>query len=247
MKMDGNRKVIGLAVCLATTMHLLLFLVVRPANGNGLSGAPVPPTTYYLAHSGDTARSGQSRTVWSPVLFSLPSELGFSHDLLEERPHTGLTFKQPNDKESFLHVDGASTDDTLEINTDELLVTSGGLGAPRPPVSAVSVADDRRPAPRRVYMAPELKERLMGGIVLPPELNRRGAGDAAWEVRADLRVSEQGTIHHVLFEQPLSEESLNLAVLRLLYGLRFKAGEGPVDGRIEIYSPEATPDGGATP
>lgn len=242
MKIDGNRKVIGLAVGLAVVMHLLLFLVIRPAYGNALSGTRVPPETYYLAHSAESVQSGQTRPVWSPVLFSLPSKMGFSHELLKERPRTGLTFKQPNDKERFLYVDGAPNDDVPEINPDELLLTSGGLGAPRPPAAAVSMAAPR-PAPHRVYMAPELMARLMGGVVLPPELNRRGEGDAAWEVHADLRVSEQGTVQHVLFEQPLSEESLNLEVLRLLHGLRFKAGEGAVDGRVEIYSPEASPDG----
>jgi hypothetical protein len=247
VKKFGNRKVIGLAVCCSVTMHLLLFLVVRPASGNGLGGAPVPPETYYLARSSDSARSGQLRSVWSPVLFSLPSEMGFSHDLLNERPRTSLTFKQPNDKESFLHVDGAPNEDSLKINPAELLLISSGLGVLRPPARAVSAEDDRHLAPRRVYMAPELKERLMGGIVLPPELNLRGEGDAAWEIHADLRVSERGTIEYVLFEKPLSEETLNRAVLRLLYGLRFKSGVDPVDGRIEIYSPETTPSGEVTP
>ena len=247
MKLSGDRKVVGLAVFVAITMHLLLFLIVHPVNGNGLAGARVPPETYYRVGSSEGDTSGSIRSIWSPVLFSLPSKVGFSQDLLNERPRTSLTFRQPNDKERFLDVTGTPHDAKAEVDPAKLLVVSGGLGTLRPPPSAAPISTVSKPAPRRVYIAPELKERLMGGIVLPPELNRRGADDAAWEVRADLRVSEQGILEHVLLEQPLEDESLNRSVLRLLHSLRFKAGDQSVDGRIEIYSPEAASDGSVTP
>ena len=87
----------------------------------------------------------------------------------------------------------------------------------------------------RVVLAPELKTRLVGGIVLPPELN--GSVETPWEVHASVSVSEQGSVSHILLEQPLESPERNQQVLRLLYSLRFKAGD-PVESGIDIYSPE---------
>lgn len=244
MKNAGKRHAIELAVSLAVMMHLLLFMAIRPASGDGLAGAPVPPETHYLAHqSGSVPAQGSDiRTVWSPVLFSLPSKMGFSRDLLQEKLHTRLTFRQPDETESFLDVNLASRDAGAEVIPQELMLTAGRRAAPRPPSSVYHVGT--RPAPHRVYIAPELKERLVGGVVLPPELNQRG--DAAWEVRADMSISKYGAIRHVFLEQPLEAAPLNQALIQLLHGLHFKSGEGPVDGRIEIYSSEAVRDEGAS-
>ena len=258
MKNAGKRRAIGLAVCLAVMMHLLLFMGIRPASGDGLAGTPVSPRTHYLANpSGPLPAHGSDiRTVWSPVLFSLPSEMGFSRDLLREKLHTRLTFKQPPETESFLEIDpalvlhGSSAPNGSRalsilrseagstrpsLIPQELMFTGMGKAAPRLP-SRVLHPPENRPAPRRVYMVPELKDRLVGGVVLPPELNKKG--DAAWEIHADISISRQGAVRHVFLEQPLEAAGLNEAIIHLLYGLRFKPGDGPVEGRIEIYSPE---------
>ncbi|MEN8254619.1 MAG: hypothetical protein ABFR33_04030 [Verrucomicrobiota bacterium] len=245
MKNAGKRRVVGLAVCLSVMMHLLLFMAIRPANGDGLVGTPVSPETHYLANpSGPLPVHGSDiRTVWSPVLFSLPSEMGFSRDLLQEKLHTRLTFKQPPETESFLEIDPAlvlhssskAGSALPSLVPRELMLTGMGKAAPRLPSRALRPLENR-PAPRRVYMVPELKDRLVGGVVLPPELNKKG--DAAWEVRADISISRQGAVRHVFLEQPLEAAGLNQAIIHLLHGLRFKPGDGPVEGRIEIYSPE---------
>lgn len=246
MKSTKKRRAIGLAVGLAVAMHLLLFIVVRPVNGSGLSGALVPPETHYLAPpSGSVPEPGiDIRTVWSPLLFSLPSEMGFSRDLLQEKLRTRLTFRQSDATESFLEVDLASRKVGEELVSQELLVAAGRKMAPHPPSSASRLLENQ-PAPRRVYVDPELKARLVGGVVLPPELNM--PVDAAWEIHADMRISKQGTVQHVFLEQPLEAASLNQAIIRLLHGLGFKSGDGPVEGRIEIYSPGAAPGEGENP
>lgn len=246
MKNAGKRHVIELAVSLAVMMHLLLFMAIRPANGGGLTGAPVPPETHYLASpSGPGSAEGSDiRTIWSPVLFSLPSEMGFSRDLLQEKLRTRLTFRQPDETERFLDVDPALRGAGAVVVPPELTLTAGRRTAPRPP-SVVFHPMENRPAPRRVYVDPELKKRLVGGIVLPPELNRKG--DAAWEIHADISISTQGAVRHVFLEQPLEAPPLNHAIIQLLHGLRFKSGDGPVEGRIEIYSSDAATGEGARP
>jgi len=245
LKNAGKRHAIELAVSLAVMMHLLLFMAIRPANGDGLEGTPVSPETHYLSNSSGPlpAHGSDIRTIWSPVLFSLPSEMGFSRDLLQEKLRTRLIFKQPDETENFLKIDLASRNVGAEAIPWELMLAAGGNAAPRPP-SRASLPLGNRPAPRRVYVAPGLKARLVGGVVLPPELNKKG--DAAWEIHADIAVSKQGVVQHVFLEQPLEVAPLNQAIIRLLNGLRFKAGDGPVEGRIEIYSPEPASTEGAS-
>jgi hypothetical protein len=239
-----KRRAIELAACLSVLMHLLLFMAVRPSNGSALSGIPVPPETHYLAKpAGNLPRAGSNiRTLWSPVLFSLPSEMGFSRDLLNENLRTRLTFSQQVESEQFLKVDPVLRDTGPQVVPQDLMVTAGAEPAPRLPQDSFQTLD-KRPAARRVYVAPELKERLVGGVVLPPALNKDVA--APWEVRADVSISKQGAVRHVFLDRPLESAPLNRQVLQLLYGLRFSPGTGPVEGSIEIYSPETTPTAGA--
>jgi hypothetical protein len=181
------------------------------------------------------------RTVWSPVLFSLPSELGFSSDIIQEKLRARLTFRQPDNTESYLEVNPFARDARTLIAPEELMVTAGESTAPQPPSGLPGRGEDRLP-PRRVYVTPRLKERLVGGIVLPPELNRPDG--TAWEARADVVVSEEGFVRNVFLEQPLEAASVQQSLVRLLYGLRFRPEKEPVSGRIEIYSPGPPHSGG---
>ena len=170
--------------------------------------------------------------------------MGFSRILLQEKLHTRLTFRQPDEPESFLEVEPTSRYAGANAIPQELMFTVGENAAPRPP-SGTSLPQGKPPAPRRrVYVAPELKARLVGEVVLPPVLNEDA--ETAWEVRADISVSKQGVVQHVFLEQPLEAAPRNQAIIQLLHGLRFESGGGPVEGRIEIYSPEAVPGEGAS-
>jgi hypothetical protein len=223
-------------------MHLLLFMAVRPSKGNGLGGMLVAPETRYLTQASSTlplAGSGV-RTTWSPVLFSLPSKMGFSRDLLEEQLQTPTTHSPKVELESFLELDPVSRNTDAQIIPKELMLTAGGGKAPQLPVDTFT-SPAKGFSSRRVYMVPGLQERLLGGVVLPPELNKPAA--TPWEVRADVSISKQGTVRHVFLEHPLESTRLNRDVIQLLYGLHFKSGDGPIEGSIEIYSSEATVDG----
>ncbi|MDH3346060.1 MAG: hypothetical protein OEL75_02635, partial [Kiritimatiellaceae bacterium] len=130
------------------------------------------------------------------------------------------------------------------VSSQLLMLTATDRTGPRHPGEGLKT-EVERPFARRVYVAPELKERLEGGIVLPPELNMES--DTAWEARAAISISGDGLVKHVFLDQPLESTELNQQVLRLLYGLHFKVGELPVEGRIEIYSPESSSGGDLQP
>lgn len=226
------------AAFFAVLLHVALFVLIRPATSNGLSGTPVAPNTSYLARGdGRSVPMGgvDVRVMASPVLFSLPSSMGFSRELLTQDVRTPLIFSQPVESEQFLEV--GLVRKNAELDARQLMLTTQVPRSPELPEDVFQTSE-KRLAARRVTLAPELKERMVGGVVLPPELNQEVS--KAWGVRAQISVSEQGKVRHVFLDEPLESAPMNMRILQLLHSLKFNAGE-PVDGMVEIYSPESTP------
>jgi len=233
-----------LAVGTAVLMHALLFLTVLPSNGLIVGTARLPPATRYAASSA-VAEADQNvvRITKSPVVFALPSASGFSQVLSDNDVQTRKTFMQPQVRsEHFLEVAPAALDVGDPFDPRELMISTGSR---EPQLPAVGPAVQKSiPPARRVTLSPQLKSRLVGGIVLPPELNR--TVEKPWMVRATLGISEQGAVEQVLLDQPLETQALNQQVIRVLRGLRFKPGAAAY-GSVEIYSPDASVEAGRTP
>lgn len=242
MTLAPNRG-IALAALAALAFHALLFLAAPPSGGNGVEGILVAPKTHYLVQLEQSLSMTGSdiRTVKSPVVFSLPSGVGFSRALLENDVATPLnTFSRPEQSESFLEVDPEPLAEQDQLVPRALMLTGGEPGAPSVPSDDYQTVAEH-PSANRVTIAPELRNRLLGGVVLPPVLNQEV--EKPWEAKALISVSEAGTVEHVFLEKPLGQVQLNQEVLQLLYGLRFKAGES-AEGEIGIYSPESKGNGG---
>jgi len=228
------------AVGAALALHGLFFILFRAAPQSYTQDHPAPPSTGYL-FSPAAPSGADARLVWSPVLFSFPSKMGFSRELLQKKLHTRLSFEQEKETESFLVAENGLAMEKEAVSADQLLLATAQRSVPPLPASPVELAGST-PAPRRVYMAPELKSRLQGGVELPANLNKAGA--TAWQARADVTVSEEGAVRHVFLETPLQPPELNQAVLQTLYRLKFTPAPWPMHGRVEIYSPEAPANGG---
>jgi len=239
-----SRRELVLIASFSVMAHLFLFIAFRVAADEG-HGAPVVPLTRYAGGGpSGTAVGAQEdvRTVQSPVIFSLPSVMGFSRDLLSRKARTRLVLSQPKQTEAFLPLDPmeAVAD---PISRNKLMVSLTGENEPALPGGSINDRQSR-PAARRVFMVAELKERLIGGIVLPAALNQ--TSEKPWEVRASISISGAGAVTHVFLDQPLDSPDLNQQVLQLLHSLRFKAGPA-LDGSIEIYSPETVQRGETEP
>lgn len=236
MKRAPSRAIV-LATSLAVLMHLLLFASIRPNNDVGLGGMPVPPKTTYLMQSEEDLpmSAKEVRTIRSPVLFSLPSRMGFSRELTEQDVETRLTFSQDVESEQFLSINYAGLQSKRMIDPKSLMLTATDPSGPDLPTEIYQFKGKQVAAPR-VNLAPQLKERLDGGIVLPPELNKESANP--WAIHASLSVSEAGMVQHVFLDQPLELVELNQQLLQLLYGLRFKPGKR-IEAGLDIYSPES--------
>lgn len=225
------------AIGLAVLMHLLLFAIGRPPNGPVSSMAQVPPSTHYFAPASEKGVGDVDavRVVKSPVVFALPTVVGFSSDLAKHDVPSLKTFTPlPVRSEHFLALAPVVSDPNSRLNPEHLMILAAGRepGLPDYP----SDPDKPYSVAKRVLLASELRGRLLGGIVLPPDLNK--PVETPWEVRASLSISELGVVEHVFLDQPLKPSSLNQQVLRVLYGLRFKPGVA-LQSSIEIFSPEA--------
>ena len=93
-------------------------------------------------------------------------------------------------------------------------------------------------------LASVLKDRLVGGIVLPSELNQPVG--KPWEVHATIRISAPGAIESVILDHPLESAALNRQIVQLLNDLRVKPGQA-AEVSIELYSPVADHGEEATP
>ncbi len=230
-----------LVALIAVGFHGALFFAVQPKRADMLAGGmPVPPRTFFMAAGGeDLPMVGMPvRTIISPVLFSLPSSVGFSRVLYDQKIQTPRFTPNPGSPEQFLEAHPVPPE--MKIESKRLMLTSVMAGAPDVP-DYIYGADIPRPSARRVTLAPVLKERLIGGVVLPSALNQDV--ENAWEVSAQLSVSDEGVVKQVFLKNPQESAVLNMEILKLLYGLQFNAGE-PVDGVVEIYSPEPTKSNG---
>ncbi|MDZ8119756.1 hypothetical protein P9H32_14095 [Pontiella sp. NLcol2] len=226
-----------MATGIAVVFHAALFLPIRPLVG-ATAGVhmDVPSTRYQSGGHTSFSRSGpRVRTVSSPVLFSLPSKMGFSREFFRERIQTPRFDPGSGTPERFLDVPGMRRRKAL--NSENLMLIALIGSEPAVP-DDVYGADVEKPAARRVSLAPELKSRLVGGVVLPAELNQEVS--KPWAVRAEVSISGDGLVEHVFLEEPLDSAPLNQSVLKMLHGLNFSAGD-QVEGVVEIYSPETQP------
>ncbi len=231
-----------MAVGLGLLMHSLLFVAAKPSNGAARSPDWKPPRTDYAFMNGmDDVDAVAVRTVNSPVLFSLPLDVGFSGELQHHDVQNQKVFSPlPVQAEHFLDIDSVSAQAVGRLRSDDLMI-SARVRPPRLPDDAAA-AEQSQIQTRRVMLPPDIRNRLIGSIVLPPALNQ--PSETPWTARASVSISEQGVVEHVFLEQPLESSVMNQQVLQLIYSLRFKAGIA-AESIVEIYSPEADKNRGA--
>ncbi len=181
----------------------------------------------------------------SPVLFALPSPLGFSRPLLIRGAGLRPPIQPPLDISMTLK-------SPVFARPDEPAVTGGG---PPEDVRVRYEGPSLRPVTRSVFDGfPEphepvlrmefgegLREDLFEKRPLPERLVEETT--ASWEVEVFLSTDERGVVNRVLLERRADLERINQELSRSLYAWRVHYGEAPVSGRLRIYAvmPEGMP------
>ncbi len=206
-----------LTVALCTLgVTVLPWVLLQPTRGMVARPKPATPAFSYLpidTSAREMAPDDDPRAVWSPVLFSLPSPVGFSRPLLSGRAGIGAPLESPGVTRLSLAWE-APAPAPLVPERIRLEALDPSLGTPRPPV--------RLPPAAALQV---LRQSGFGGADAPqmPLPDPARLGLAGWETEALIEADELGTVHHVLLNPPPPAEDARQLV-QSLYRWRFAPG-----------------------
>lgn len=180
------------------------------------------------------------RAISSPLLFALPTPLGFSRDALAPsglKPPPPVATVAPMSPYLI-----APSDVIARLERSDLLdqVPLNRLAPWPEPVSSASTVTRTDGA---VILAGTLAGRAPVSKLITLGTNQPALLDQPWEAVAQVRVDADGWIDHVLLEKPTASTNRNAAVVRLLRGVNLGRG-GVAEGRVALRY-EGRPAGAA--
>lgn len=215
------------------------FLLARYWHPAG-SARPLPEAPR-LAYLPDARETGEARAFGSPVLFALPTELGFSGGdrLSLDRAPAGLKGmgaspvlqgRPPAENTADGYLPG------LEQLVNRTAPVAPVAGEPE---RAFSLAVGATGFALRIYWpdgTPPVRSGLPGAGVLAALLK-----DKPWELEALLEFDPQGGVRHVLIEKPTPERERNELVARALRAIRIEGGQASRARVVVQYDQDAVP------
>ena len=207
---------------------ILIFCCFSWEHKVAIQGDILPTTNILGGEKGSSAID--MRKLGSPLLFSFPSEIGYSGAVHEEDNKIDITFVQTVQKERYFSPEWLTKS---EVSPSEavFIIPSMNQHADFEPVYPPVTPP---PNKQRIVLRAPLHHRLLESPIFPDILSMKE--NRTWHARAFLQVSSLGFVEHLFLDQPLVSEPMNQALLRMLYGLRFTSGT-PSEGWVDIYSP----------
>lgn len=217
LRVQLSREFAAAGLCAAGWFSLWLF-AFRPTVPQP-PDKPAYPEVTRLVTDNETLRK-----LAAPTLFALPSEEGFSGRFMEDPISAERLPKKTSGPARYLPRENP----------------------PPPQLDKVGLIHETRrlpqgelPIPGTVQPRPAVPEAAETQLFLSPELNRRAVAFSALEgsaaglpetLRVDLVVNPDGTVRHVFFETPVT----NNALLTAIRTLSFKPAADSAEGWIEI-------------
>jgi hypothetical protein len=180
------------------------------------------------------------RVLWSPVLFALPTPMGFSRTALTNDVGARPPLTPPGDTAVFLDRAAPTQARVAQMgqNMEELVFQSSTSLPLR--VSEEPVFGDK-PAPTgetiQIEFAGDLAGRTFSRFGLPEDPRVRG--ENAWEAGAYVEIGPDGRVRHVLLEEPSPSAKLNAMLVRAILGWQMDGPGGAVGGRVTLRHPGA--------
>ena len=158
------------------------------------------------------------RLVQSPIIFALPTKIGFSKDLLENEKEVDLFSVKSSEKEFFFKFDKdvfRSLKQPLSFNDIKQYQFS------YEPIKTYKKLD-KSENNLHYQLSKNLESILIDDSILIKNLASL-EGDS-WFVKASLYISENGFVDHVFIDD-ISEKTINkMSLLNALYNIKFKSG-----------------------
>ena len=158
------------------------------------------------------------RLIQSPIIFALPTKIGFSKDLFENEKKVELFFSKSSEKEAFFEFEN----NTSYISKKSLLFEETGKLKPLN-ISSISYENLEK---KNNFIEFKLSKNLEQIIIdeLPLLFDEENLKIDGWYAKATLHISEDGFVEHVFIDD-ISEKSINkMNLINKLYNIKFKSG-----------------------
>ncbi|MCX6998469.1 MAG: hypothetical protein NTV49_15645 [Kiritimatiellaeota bacterium] len=183
---------------------------------------------------GEKAANADLRAMWSPVLFSLPTPMGFSRSVESGdaalRPPLQQTQSAP-----VLLARPATADNTPLVPSPTGVLARRAAGEPllvikEPPVFA-GVAAATGPTWQVVTGGGRAAARWQAQ---PLPKTPADGGESLWEAGAQVEVSREGVVQHVWLETPTASSNLNVQLVHALLQWRCAPAAAPRTGNVLV-------------
>lgn len=227
------------AILLAVGWHAFWLAWLTCASPPARLHPPTPATVTYLpaVPSQVPIPASDVRAIRSPSIFSLPTTIGFSRELLARDSAARPPYQIRDTAAIFLRREVPVEGEKAGAEPAWAALSPSATSAPRG-------AYGEEPAfsqPRRSSL-PGVDMELMGDLreAKPleqplPKPAELGA-ERTWELGARLLVGADGRVRHVFLVSPAASATINEVMLRHLYRWRFEPGGGEIWGRVNLRS-----------
>lgn len=233
-----DRRISMLALVTALFLHAA-WLAGMPAAG-GLQtggGRRVSPSVSYLgappATSGRIAEGADIRAIRSPAVFSLPTAVGFTREILEQTPGTPPPVRVAEAPPPLL---ARSDVRALDRPTDARRLTVSvrapdqGVSAPRRPTFAPREPDTNLVL--HLIWLDGLDTARTATLPVKPESSWDDA--KPWEASAVVDVGQDGIVRHVFLDRPTESQQRNVEITLAIRRYRFPPAGADRSGRLVV-------------
>jgi hypothetical protein len=227
-----------LAVTMVFVWYMFWGFWLSPVDQAAKAGLPIAPSVSFLPGPGTNAMLADARAIWSPAVFSLPSEVGFSRETLTNTIGARPSLEVPGGDAFFLAPPNSAAPESgfrfappLEDSVRESLTNLSD----RFPEDYVFGGAAATNTGIQVELFSGLDRRHIKAMDVPREdvLLK----DKPWEVTAFVEFNAEGKVSGVFLETKSSFEDVDASLIHALWRWQAEDAKGPVSGRVTFRSP----------
>jgi hypothetical protein len=229
-----------LAVLMALVWYAFWGFWLSPIEQVPKAGISRAPSVSFLPGPGpgNDATAADARAIWSPAVFSLPSEVGFSRGALTNEIGARPPLEVPGSDSLFLAPpNGAASESGFRVAPAlEESVRAALTNLPdRLPNAYVFGATATTGTGVQVELSSGLERKRIRTIDVPPDdvLLK----DKPWEVSAFVEFNKDGKVSGVFLETKSSFEDVDASLIHALWRWQVEDAKEPLSGRVMFRSP----------
>lgn len=232
----GDSLIWTIAILIAIVWHVFIWLRFPRQNDEPLKTLRhEAPLLAYLPDYASNAATEESEvpTLMTPVLFSLPSTVGFSKPILQYKEGM-LAGNYPRQNEpAFLEHSIAPRVDNFLVWPRHMdsqaahILNNPSITKPRTTLARDGIVDPK--ATVHISFIGELNPAMFESMPLDPKIETEFA--SPWQATVSMYFDNEGLPSQVFLETPTENSDLNSAIIRNLYQWRLQSDLGPARGK----------------